>query len=618
MNGQGGADVRRPNEEGVAKGRRLNSIPVRFGLMAVILAAACSWLQALLWMSEGSEAITAGWLIAGIVLLTVVQAAITVVAARKLTGNINALRDSTEAIASGKLDRPIEVDCNCEVGGLADSFQNLVQRLNANLGRMKKLAHSDPLTRLPNRAVISHLIDRMVAENADGAVLFIDLDGFGRINDAFGYRAGDQLLREVGERILEAGLGRALHDLDWGLNGFGEFEQRTPRDISLARFAADQFVLVAPGVALDEACETLTKATLRSFEAPFLVAGVDCAISARIGILRLPEPSLGAAEILKFAEMACAEAAERKQKWSFFSPALREAAVDRSELERDLHHAVERGDFKLHYQPQIDSRTGELVGVEALLRWAHPVRGQVSPAVFIPIAERMGLMPMLGRFVIETAILQCAAWQAAGAAKRVAINVSASQFDDPNFVDDVLAIVRRHRVEPNLIEIEITESLAMADLPSTRGNLTRLRAAGIQIAVDDFGTGYSNLSQLAQLPFTSLKIDKSLIDGVGRSEKEGAILQSIVDMCGRLGYSIVAEGVESAGQRQLLQNLECNIHQGYLFARPMAPDDLERWELHHAAEQVERVRNLGERMRVSIAPDADQLPFRNLRSIRLH
>jgi predicted signal transduction protein with EAL and GGDEF domain len=567
-------------------GAGFNSIPVRFGLMAALLAAICALAQALIWRADDLQGWPLALPIAAIGILVLAQASITVVAARKLTANINALRASTEAIAAGDLGAPIDVDCACEVGGLSDSFGKLVGRFNANLRRTNVLAHSDPLTGLPNRAVIAHLTERLAAAQQEGAVFFIDLDGFGKVNDAFGYRAGDQLLQAVGRRISEDGLARQIDQLDWGLNPFGEFEDRRPIDIAFARFAADQFVALIPQATDPAICEQYARAILRSLEVPFSIASAEIRISARIGIARLPLDGSDAVETLRLADLAMRAAKAGKTDWAFFEPALRDAALDRSRLESELRDALQCGELSLHYQPQVDCRSGRIVGVEALARWNHPTRGMVPPDVFIPIAEQTGLMTLLGRQVLALAVRQCAAWQQAGAGKRVAINISAVQLDEPGFADEVLALIAEHGVDPSLVEIEITESMAMSDTHSIRAHLIRLRAAGVLIAIDDFGTGYSNLSQLAKLPFTLLKIDKSLIAGIGRSAKEDAIVRAIINMGHDLGYAIVAEGVETQKQRGFLAELGCHVHQGYLLARPMPVDDFEQWDGRRALDAL--------------------------------
>ena len=593
-----GAEVSYASESSVRviKGKGINSAPTRFGLLSLGLGVMCGLGQALIWQEEVLEHMPLIVALLAFVLIVLIQAAVTYFAARQMARNIKALQDSTEALAAGNLDAPINVECSCEVGTLADSFRHLVGRLNANLRRKNMIAHSDALTGLPNRAVLTHLLECMAAADMPGSVMFIDLQGFKKVNDAFGYRAGDQLLRDVGRRLARVGFAREISQLEWGVSNFGEFERRPPADLTLARFAADQFVVLLPGVVDVDHCERHAKGVLQALTLPFDIAGTEFTLSAHLGIARVPIDSRDPSEILYFADLAMVAAKTERKPWRFFCSALSDGAIDRSRLESELRQALDHGDIKLHYQPQVDIRTGRLCGVEALARWPHRLRGMISPAVFIPIAEQAGLMAALGDHVLRSAVQQCAAWQRAGQPRRVAINISAAQFDDPHFVRDALATIADYGADPHLIEFEITESMAMSDLPAAQQNLIFLREAGVQIAVDDFGTGFSNLSQLARLPFTTLKVDRSLIEGIGCSPKGEVLVKTIVSMAEGLGYTIVAEGVETADQRAWLEAHGCYVHQGFLFAQPMPADQIDQWSQHHSLDgMIGRLQRLSER-----------------------
>ena len=593
-----GAEVSYASESSVRviKGKGINSAPTRFGLLSLGLGVMCGLGQALIWQEEVLEHMPLIVALLAFVLIVLIQAAVTYFAARQMARNIKALQDSTEALAAGNLDAPINVECSCEVGTLADSFRHLVGQLNANLRRKNMIAHSDALTGLPNRAVLTHLLECLAAADMQGSVMFIDLQGFKKVNDAFGYRAGDQLLRDVGRRLARVGFAREINQLEWGVSNFGEFERRPPADLTLARFAADQFVVLLPGVVDVDHCERHAKGVLQALTLPFDIAGTEFTLSAHLGIARVPIDSRDPSEILYFADLAMVAAKTERKPWRFFCSALSDGAIDRSRLESELRQALDHGDIKLHYQPQVDIRTGRLCGVEALARWPHRLRGMISPAVFIPIAEQAGLMAALGDHVLRSAVQQCAAWQRAGQPRRVAINISAAQFDDPHFVRDALATIADYGVDPHLIEFEITESMAMSDLPTAQQNLIFLREAGVQIAVDDFGTGFSNLSQLARLPFTTLKVDRSLIEGIGCSPKGEVLVKTIVSMAEGLGYTIVAEGVETADQRAWLESHGCYVHQGFLFAQPMPADQIDQWSQHHSLDgMIGRLQRLSER-----------------------
>ncbi len=515
----------------------------------------------------------------------------TYLAAKKLTGQIGALQRSTESIASGDLDSPVDVDCSCEVGGLADSFRKMVKRLNSNILRMNILAYNDAVTGLPNRAVITHMLDKMTADwNFGGgvaeksAVMFIDLDGFKRVNDTLGHEAGDELLKQVSLRIIYKGLDRSPEQLDTCTTPFGELCDRRPTDIAFARFAGDEFVALLPGIADVEELKRLATAIIASLDEPFLIQGNQLKVGASIGIARIPFDSSDTAELLNFADLAMYEAKKAgKNCCNFFNPALRSVLMERDRIETDLRAAIENEEFVLHFQPKLDALTFECVGLEALVRWNHPTRGLVAPGVFIAIAEQTGLMPALGLVIVKLAARQIRSWVASGARRNVAINVSAIQFGCSNLVLDILDILKQHEVDPTLVEIEITESMAMSDYLIAVHRIDRLQSAGVKISIDDFGIGFSNLSQLARLPFDALKIDQSLIADIGENAKSEAIIKALVGMAHALGYTTIAEGIETPRQLAFLQQIGCDRVQGFLLGRPMPAEEIDAWEQNRSS-----------------------------------
>jgi two-component system CheB/CheR fusion protein len=561
------------------KGRGLNSIPVRFALMAAVLATLSAVAHDRLFAREqGSHG---GLYVIGLMLAGLVPAAVTYAAANRLTNSIRALRASTDAILAGRLDRPIDVDCACEVGGLADSFRAMVGRLNNNIVRMNVLAYTDAVTGLPNRAVVTHVLGLMTAgqKPCAGALLFIDLDGFKRVNDTLGHDAGDDLLRQVSTRIIEQGLGRRRDQVDNCTTAFGELCTTCPEDVVMARFAGDEFVVMLPGTRDRAALEACADRVLDAIGQPFLVAGGEIRIGGSIGIARLPDDAASGQELLNFADLAMYRAKEGgRNRFVFFDASLRELALDRAALEADLRGAIETAALVLHYQPKLDARTGVLVGVEALVRWDHPDRGPVAPEVFVGLAEQCGLMHALGDGILRMAARQAREWTDAGWDVPIAVNVSTVQFARPGFVGEVLAILRHEGVEAARFEFEVTESMVAADYAATRQRFEELRAAGALIAVDDFGRGYSNLSQIARLPFDILKIDRTLVEGIGTEHKTEAIVRAIVDMAHDLGHLVVAEGIERAEQGEFLREIGCDRVQGYLFGHPVPADALVRWE----------------------------------------
>ena len=557
------------------QGRGLNSIRWRFAVASAVLLLLGVRLR------EHFAGLPAqDW--GSLLLLAFGVSACTFWMASQLTASIRALQRSTEALANGDYDSPVEVDCNCEVGGLATSFRKMASRLNANLLRINTLAFTDPITALPNRSVIDHLLRYALAPERGqafhAAIVFIDLDGFKRINDTLGHEGGDELLRLASRRILEQGLGRTLETIDTCTDPFGNPCSRLPEDIVLARFAGDEFVAVLPGQTDRAALLQVGQAIIASLADPFRVNGQLVTVSASIGIAVTPDDAVTATELLSFADLAMYTSKQAgKARCRFFDKQARDALLARTETEADLRLALQRGELLLHYQPKVEAGSLALCGVEALVRWQHPQRGLLMPAAFIDLAEQVGLMAPLGAQVLQLAVAQCRAWLDMGLHCPVAVNVSPSQFNDPQFVERLLALLQQARLPPALLSIEITESMAMAHGPAIVQRLEALRAAGVQVAIDDFGTGFSNLSHLSQLPLDVLKIDRSLIDGIGVNAKSEAIVRAILGMARALGHRVVAEGIETRPQLQFLQRQGCDMVQGFLLARPMPAAQICNW-----------------------------------------
>lgn len=567
-------------------GKGLNSIRWRFAIAIAALTIVGGAIRDHA-AGSGQAPGSLGW--GTLAALAAFIATATFLMASKLTGSIVALQRSTEAIAAGDFDSPVQVDCACEVGGLANSFRKMTARLNANVLRMNALAYTDPITALPNRSVIDHLLGYALAPERGGAfraaIVFIDLDGFKRINDTFGHDGGDALLRLASLRILEQGLGRTPETIDTCTDPFGNPCDRLPEDIVFARFAGDEFVAILPDVTDREALERVGRAIIESLGEPFHVKGHEVGVSASVGIAITPDDTSSATELLTFADLAMYSSKQAgKSRFRFFDTHIRDTIVERARIEAELRAALERDELVLHYQPKVDTGTFALNGVEALVRWQHPQRGLLAPGAFIDVAEQAGLMPQLGNRVVELAVAQCRAWLDAGVLRPVALNVSPSQFADPAFVPGILATLHQARVAPRLLSIEITESMAMADVAATAQRLAMLRDAGVQVAVDDFGIGFSNLSQLSRLPLDALKIDRSLIVQIGHSAKGEAIIRAIVGMAHALGYKTIAEGIETRPQAAFLAKLGCHTLQGFLFGRPMAAAQLEQWNAARGAQ----------------------------------
>lgn len=552
-------------------GQGLNSIRWRFAVAGGVLTAAAVAAFALA-MDVPLARPGRAWGVAGLAVVAVGTAFLWM--ASRLTGLVAALKRSTDAIADGAFDAPVDVDCACEIGGLANSFRKMRTRLNANVLRINTLAYTDAITGLPNRAVIDHLLGFAMSPERRGdfraAIVFIDLDGFKRVNDTLGHSGGDQLLHQAARRLLTLGLGRDLGSIDTCLDAFGMPCERLPTDIVFARFAGDEFVAILPDTTRRTELAAIGERIVQSLAEPFRIHGHDVRVSASVGIAITPEDTVDPAEVLAFADLAMYGSKQAgKARYRFFDQQARQSMLDAARVEAELRVALAQGQLCVHYQPKFHLADGRLMGVEALVRWQHPTRGLLPPAAFIDLAERCGLMGQLGQQVLALAVAQCRRWVDAGVSLNVAVNVSPSQFIDPQFCPEVLGAIERAGIPPGLLSIEITESMAMGDFEATAARLARLREAGVMVALDDFGIGFSNLSQLSRLPLDILKVDRSLVQDLGRDGKADAIVRAIIGMAHALSCDVIAEGIETEAQRRHLAGLGCDCGQGFLLGRPV-------------------------------------------------
>ena len=559
--------------------RRLNSVRWRFAIAIAVLTLVAMLLRDAAFIHLGSEP---PWRWLSLLVLSAGVGAVTFWLASHLTGLVVALRRSTEAVVAGDFDAPVDVECRGEIGGLSSSFRKLTSRLNANLLRINTLAHTDAITGLPNRTVVEHVLALAAGPAQAGefhaAMLFISLDGLKRVNDTLGHDAGDELLRQASQRLLVQGLQRSPETAETCLNALGQLCARLPADRLLAHFAGEEFVVILPGRHDRQALAALGERLVKALGEPFRLKSQSMRISANVGVALAPEDTCNTADLLVFAAQAM-RAAKRAgaMRWGFFCKHSHAGALALARTEGELLQALARRELVMVYQPKVDMRTCELRGVEALVRWRHPERGLLSPKEFIEVAERGGLMAALGGQVLEMAVAQCRAWLDQGLRLVVAVNVSPSQFTDPHFVDQVLGTLRAAGVPPDLLMIEITESLAMTDFDATASRLGQLRDAGVQVALDDFGIGYSNLSLLSLLPLDVLKIDRSLVQGIAQLSKSEAIIGAIVGMTRALGCRSIAEGIETAEQFDFLRLHGCDCGQGFLFAQPLPPEEVSLW-----------------------------------------
>ena len=446
-------------------------------------------------------------------------------------------------------------------------FVDISER-KANEARIETLAYYDALTGLPNRLLFQDRI-RTALQLAErrgecAVVLFLDLDRFKPINDTLGHAAGDVMLKEVARRLNDC-----VRDSD-----------------TVARMGGDEFTILLPGLVDREkamaAAIHVAEKILAVLAPAFVLQEREFFISASIGLALYPQDGVEPNALLKNADTAMYHAKSiGKDTFQFYQAEMNARASERVSLESDLRHALQDDVLQLHYQPQFDCVSGRLTGAEALLRWTHPERGAISPAVFVPIAEEIGLIGALGDWVMDQACRQMALWRDAGCPlPRLSINLSARQFTDGHLAAQVGGVLERHRLEPSTIELELTESVLLQDVDETMQTLTALKSLGVAIAVDDFGTGYSSLNYLKDFPIDTLKIDRSFIQAMHDDSRDTLLAQAIVAMGRSLQLRVIAEGVETREQLSLLVGFQCDEAQGFLLGRPMPADALESQFLH--------------------------------------
>jgi diguanylate cyclase (GGDEF)-like protein len=373
------------------------------------------------------------------------------------------------------------------------------------------------------------------------------------INDSLGHQAGDALLQAVAQRLL-------------GAVRVGD---------TVARLGGDEFTVLLPEVSGPEEATQMADRLASSLRASFALSGRDVTVTASIGVALSERDDRRPEQLLRAADLALYQAkADGRACHALFDPHMEATAIERMELESALRLALDRQEFEVYYQPIFRLAGGELAGWEALVRWHHPTRGLVSPALFIPVAEETGLIVALGQWVLKTACQQASAWHAltGNDALVMSVNVAARQFHSPGLVEEVAGIVRQTGLPPNSLKLEITESAVMRDAEGAIRTLRALKALGIQLAIDDFGTGYSSLAYLKQFPVDTLKVDRSFVDGLGRDPHDTAIVRSVVALANALGLSVTAEGIETPAQRAQLTMLGCDFGQGYLLGRPVVAE----------------------------------------------
>ncbi|WP_204368490.1 EAL domain-containing protein [Neosynechococcus sphagnicola] len=443
------------------------------------------------------------------------------------------------------------------------SEESILQAMAASIGGALKRqqaeatiryqAFHDLLTNLPNRTLFNdHLLLALASARRHRtplAVMFLDVDRFKTINDTLGHAAGDRLLQRITERLLSC------------LRG-GD---------TIARWGGDEFTLLLPQITSIQDVANIAQRALEALKRPFHINMQELHVTSSIGIALFPQDGEDVETLLRNADAALYRAKDQgRNNYQFYLPTMNSTASALLVMENDLHRALERREFVLYYQPQVNIHTWKITGMEALLRWQHPERGLVSPQEFISLAEETGLIVPIGEWVLRTACAQNQAWQAAGLPPmRVSVNLSARQFQQPNLVTTVARILQETELAPKFLELEITETTVMQNIDFTSGMLHDLQQMGISLSMDDFGTGYSSLGYLKQFPLQTLKIDRSFVRDLKTSPKDAAIVTALVTLGQGLNLNVVAEGVETLEQLEKLRSLQCGEIQGFLFSPPL-------------------------------------------------
>lgn len=436
-------------------------------------------------------------------------------------------------------------------------FKDLTEELAAQK-RIEQLAYSDVLTGLPNRLLLSQRVAyslRLAERNgSEFGVFYLDLDRFKTFNDSMGRTFGDRVLVEVAERIK-----RCLRDVD-----------------TLCRLGGDEFVIFLQEI--DAHCaEVLARRVLEVIGRPFQIDDMSFSVGCSIGIALYPEDGKSLDDLIRCADAAMYLVKERgRGSFRFYQPQMNVDLLSRMKMDHAMRQAMEQGLFRLHYQPQISLATGELLGAEALIRWSDAELGNVSPALFIPLAEESGFIITIGNWVLEEAVRQAVVWQNRGTPVTVSINVSALQFQQSDFVEIVAAVLKGSGLAPQLLELELTESILVRDANEALERLHALADLGVVMSIDDFGTGYSSLAYLKKFPISKLKIDRSFVMGLPEDESDRAIVSATIGMARGLKLKVVAEGVETVAQREYLAALDCESFQGYLCSPGLPADKFER------------------------------------------
>lgn len=473
-------------------------------------------------------------------------------ATEKLEENYRELEDAYKQlqIANEKLDEKYE-------------------ELKVSEERNKKLAYIDYLTELPNRTAFTEYLEYALSTLKKGhiiSVMYIDLDNFKVINDTLGHSYGDELLIDCAERL----------------------KQVIDKNDYLARFGGDEFIILSENVINMWEYEEKIANIQKVFAQPYILSLKEFFVTASIGVAVAPKDSDNAQALLKNVDLALYHAKGLgKNTISFYEPSLNNRILTKMETQSELHKAIQNGEFELYYQAQVDLDTDRIVGFEALVRWNHPEKGIITADKFIPLAEDTGMIGTIGGWVLREACHQLKEWQDKGYGNiTIAVNLSATQFKDPDFVETVESAVKESGIRPEDLELEITEAIALDDITYSIDTISQLKDLGIKFSLDDFGTGYSSMNYLKYLPVSNLKIDKSFMDTIIEDKSDKAIVSAIITLARNFNLDVIAEGVENSEQASFLKEAQCNIVQGYLYSVPVSKEDADSLLSNVGTEEI--------------------------------
>ncbi len=501
--------------------------------------------RSLMWQFLASAALTLAALIVAML-----------VAVKHFTKGLSELARTAQEIAGGNLDVAFQATGIGEVRSLGLAFERMLTHLQASTRKIRQLAFYDAVSRIPNREKMRIDAPALIGATTSGALFFLDLDGFKSINDTFGHKAGDELLSMVADRLSNL------------------LTSKSPTKTLLARVGGDEFVAIIAGVDTLEAARLSAREMIETLQCPFKLQSNHATIGVSIGIAIYPADGRSYDDLLIRADLAMYVAKNAgRNTHAFFTSDLIEDARARHALEADLALAIRNEELSVRYQPKVSCLDGRIVGVEALARWQHPTRGEIPPHRFIKIAEEIGLIMEIDRFVLRRALVEVGDLIRAGSKIVLAVNVAATDIEDAQFIKSIVTVVRETDFPAEYLEFEVTESIAMRNAEVVRERISLLRKLGIRFAMDDFGAGYSNLSTMASLPFDTVKLDRTLAAGVSADREKQTILRLALRLADELGFETVVEGVETAEDLWFVAENGATMVQGYIFSPPVSLDE---------------------------------------------